>query len=65
MMPIMSGRELVSIMRKDPRLEGVPIVMMSAADRVDVAREGLAGFLKKPFQLKRLLDMIRTITTQR
>lgn len=61
MMPVMSGRELVSIVRKDPRLDGLPIVMMSAVEAPDMDRRAIAGFLKKPFQLKRLLEMINKL----
>jgi DNA-binding response OmpR family regulator len=65
MMPGMSGLELVERMRKNPRLQGLPIVMMSAVDTLDVSGADLAGFLKKPFQLKRLLDTIRTVSRER
>ena len=61
MMPVMSGRELVDRIRADPRLAGLPIIMMSAVDNLDLDRERIAGFLKKPFQLRRLLAAIRDV----
>lgn len=65
MMPVMSGIELVDILGKDPRLDGLPIVMMSAVENHTLDRARVAGFLKKPFQLKRLLEMVEHMMTPR
>lgn len=61
MMPIMSGIELVEILRQDPRFKGLPIVIMSAVESTDIDRKSYAGFLKKPFRLKRLLELVEQI----
>ena len=61
MMPVMSGIELVEILRKDPRFKGLPIVIMSAVENSDIDKDNYAGFLKKPFKLKRLLQVIEQI----
>ena len=61
MMPIMSGIELVDILRQDPRFKNLPIVIMSAVEAADIDKAAYAGFLKKPFKLKRLLDLIEHI----
>lgn len=58
MMPFVSGVEVVEAARRDPTLDGLPIVLMSAVDDPSL-KEGVAAFLKKPFPLKRLL---RTLT---
>lgn len=57
MMPFMSGTEVVQAARKDPRIDGVPIVLMSAVDDPRL-KAGVAGFLKKPFALSRLLALV-------
>ena len=61
MMPVMSGIELVDILRKDPRFRGLPIVIMSAVENSEIDKDNYAGFLKKPFKLKRLLQVIEQI----
>jgi CheY-like chemotaxis protein len=61
MMPVMAGPELVAIMHEDPRLDGLPIVMMSAVE-ANIDREAVAAFLKKPFKLARLLETIKSLT---
>ncbi len=57
MMPGLDGREVVRRMRERPELDGVPVVLMSAAAPVDPAALGVA-FLPKPFDLDRLLRAV-------
>lgn len=57
MMPFMTGTEVVRAAREDPRIDDVPIVLMSAVDAPELKAE-VAGFLRKPFPLRRLLAMI-------
>jgi len=64
MMPFMTGIELVAAARKDSRIDGVPIVLMSAVDDPKL-KSGVAGFLKKPFALSRLLAMVGDIVGRR
>ena len=59
MMPQMNGHELVSALRRDPRLKDVPVVLMSAVP--DAARRNAPSdaFLAKPLdldELERTLD---------
>ena len=42
-MPRMDGIELVTMMRRDPRLEALPVVILSYKDREDDRRRGLAA----------------------
>ena len=59
MMPILDGREMVRMMKSDPALKSIPVVMMSAADHLMDTTNGLsAGFLSKPFDLELLLNTI-------
>ena len=62
MMPIVDGRELLARVRQDARLDGLPVVMMSAVDAPDLDRGPITGFLKKPFHLRRLLEVVRQAT---
>jgi CheY-like chemotaxis protein len=57
MMPVMSGSELLDVMRKDPRLRDVPVVIVSAWSR-EAAVTGAQGFLSKPIDMDDLLQVI-------
>lgn len=62
MMPVMGGLELVETMRRDPVLARVPVILMSAAPRAaEAARVGANAFLRKPFDLKRLLKVLQDV----
>lgn len=58
MLPDMSGYEIVELMRADPGLSGVRILLMTARGSVVEKRRGLAlgadGFIAKPFELSEL-----------
>jgi CheY-like chemotaxis protein len=58
MMPNMTGAELVSTMRQDPRLSDVPVLFLTAwpANASDLGAEEL---LSKPVDVDQLLDSIR------
>jgi signal transduction histidine kinase len=53
MMPEMSGDELVRAVRAEPRMEAMPILILTARNdataRIDVLREGANDYLLKPF----------------
>ena len=56
-MPIMDGKEFLSRLEKDEDLRGIPVVVTSAsAGRTWAA--GARGFLRKPFGLARLLEVL-------
>ena len=57
MMPELDGRAVVHRMRERPELDGVPVILMSAAAPVDPAALGV-DFLPKPFDLDRLLRAV-------
>jgi CheY-like chemotaxis protein len=59
MMPVMSGYEVLD--RLGPQTGDVPIVLMSAAGPRpdDGAEPRMCAFLKKPFQLEKLLTTVR------
>lgn len=65
MMPQMSGFQVCSKIKGDPRTKGIPIVMVTALNEVaDVERAvecGADDFLTKPVQRIELLTRVRTL----
>ncbi len=60
-LPGMHGDEVAKILKKDPLLKSIPIVLISAVDETleEKAREsGADDFLSKPFEAEELLAMI-------
>jgi len=60
MMPVMDGASLLARIRADPALQGIPVVMMSSMPEAAVAQRcaGYTAFLRKPFKLFELLDVV-------
>ena len=60
-MPIMNGWDFRAEQRKEPRLAGIPVVVITAAgDSQEKARSlDPAGVLAKPFQLATLMSTVR------
>lgn len=58
MMPDMSGPQLVAELRRDPALDRLPVIMLTAkADdesRVELLREGAQDYILKPFGVEEL-----------
>jgi len=62
MMPFMDGRELCRCMQADLALRHIPIVLMTAAPSVvSLADCKYAALVRKPFDLDRLLDVIKAL----
>ena len=59
MLPGLDGRAVVLRMRERPELDGVPVILMSAAAHIDPAELAVA-FLPNPFDLDRLLGAVST-----
>jgi CheY-like chemotaxis protein len=60
-MPGMHGEELVRIVRNDPELQSIPIIMISAdVENIEACAKacGIVHYLTKPFEPEDLLDMI-------
>lgn len=60
-LPGMSGFRLASLLRRDPRLRGVPVLVVTAfqfEEVEDIAEEGVQGFLTKPFDPADLVDRL-------
>ena len=69
MMPLMSGDQMVEAMRADPRLDAIPVVMLTArADdelRLKLLREGAQDYLVKPFSGEELRARVRNLVTMK
>lgn len=60
MMPYVSGVDMAAALRESSEMRDLPIVLMSAVDSPPPrAAELCNGFLRKPFDVKKLLDAVR------
>ncbi|HEY6099714.1 MAG TPA: response regulator [Anaeromyxobacter sp.] len=57
MMPGMDGWQFRAAQREDPEVSGIPVIVLSALDRVSDL--DAADFIQKPFDLDRLLSAVR------
>jgi len=65
MMPVMNGYETLKAIRQRPAFEKLPILIMSAITPTVKAKDyASAGFLKKPFSLRQLLEQVHTLAPQ-
>jgi CheY-like chemotaxis protein len=58
MMPVMNGEEFLQHLRQRPDADSLPVLVVSAS--TGIRAEGITGFLKKPFTIDQLLQMVRT-----
>jgi CheY-like chemotaxis protein len=66
MMPMMDGMTFLSEMRKDTRLQGVPVIMISASPRPPESMAALMdAFVAKPFEIPTLLRLIERLLETR
>ena len=65
MMPIVSGLDLIQMIRQDEDLKGIPVVLLTAkADeetRIEGAELGADAYLSKPFNDRELLAEVRNL----
>jgi signal transduction histidine kinase/class 3 adenylate cyclase/response regulator of citrate/malate metabolism len=65
MMPLVSGLEMIQMIRQDETLKGIPIVLLTAkADedtRIEGAEQGADAYLSKPFNRRELLAEVRNL----
>jgi len=57
-LPGMSGRELLGLLKQDPRLSWIPVLLTSAGRPGDAETVADAGWLPKPFDAERLLAAV-------
>lgn len=59
MMPVLDGLTVCRMVKRDPDLKDVPIILMSASRRLcDEARGSADAVISKPFDLDNLLDTV-------
>jgi twitching motility two-component system response regulator PilH len=64
MMPNLSGHELCRFMRNSPKLEHIPIVLLSGSEKDAGAQGGSADvFFSKPVAAEKLLECIARLLT--
>ncbi len=63
MMPVMDGAGMLGAMAANPALRGIPVVMMSSMPEAVVAERcsGYVAFMRKPFKLFELLDVVERV----
>ena len=65
MLPGLSGMEICRLMRDDPQVAAVPIIMLTAraeeADRVKGLELGADDYVTKPFSPRELVARVRTV----
>lgn len=69
MMPVMSGPGTLELLKREPRLADIPVVMISANDDPDLQQQmmdaGVVAYLVKPLDLVELLSCIEGTLTFR
>lgn len=65
MMPLVSGMEMIQMIRQDQQLTGTPIILLTAkADedtRIEGTEQGADAYLSKPFNDRELLAEVRNL----
>ncbi|MCC5663156.1 response regulator [Nostoc sp. CHAB 5784] len=65
MMPLVSGLEMIQLIRKEEKLKGIPIILLTAkADeetRIEGTEHGADAYLAKPFNDRELLAEVRNL----
>ncbi len=64
-MPKMSGIELLRIIRKDENLNMIPVIILTTSkdehDKIVSFKLGIAGYMVKPVDYMKFIDVIKTI----
>jgi len=64
-MPKMNGIEFLGIIKNDDELKKLPVIVLSTSkadsDWVDSFNLGVAGYMVKPMDYKKFIDVIKTI----
>jgi CheY-like chemotaxis protein len=64
-MPVMSGEELVKVLRAVPATRDIPLVLMTGASPGEAGRAQVDALVTKPFELGELLAVVRRVLGKR
>ena len=64
MMPEVSGWDVIQALKADPRLQRVPVVLMSGVGSALAPQEGVARILQKPVTGEKLLATLREVCAE-
>ena len=59
-MPVMTGFEFLDYKSQDPRIRDLPVIAVTAYDKV-LAIPGVVEVVRKPFDLSQLLSVLRSV----
>lgn len=62
MMPVMSGEEVLEALARQSADADLPVLVVSAGDGEQIARRYGRPYLRKPFELDRLLEILRRLS---
>jgi len=66
-MPVMNGIEFLQHAKHDDRLRGIPVIVLTTSeeqqDKVNSFNLGVAGYMAKPVDYRRFVEMMRLIDT--
>ncbi|MDQ1831629.1 response regulator [Massilia scottii] len=64
-MPIMNGLEFLEQAKHDEQLRSIPVIVLTTSeeqhDKVNSFKLGVAGYMAKPVDYRRFVDMMRSI----
>ena len=64
-MPIMNGIEFLQVMKHDPLLRRIPVVVLTTSeeqqDKINSFDLGVAGYMAKPVDYRQFVEVMRTI----
>jgi DNA-binding response OmpR family regulator len=68
-MPVMSGIQMLELLRQDKKLKNIPVLMLTAvSESYDIDAAGMLGvvdYVTKPFDFTQLLEKISKIIDER
>ena len=66
-MPIMNGIEFLQVMKHDEKLRATPVIVLTTSeeqqDKVSSFNLGVAGYMAKPVDYQRFVEVMRSINT--
>lgn len=66
-MPVMNGIEFLKLIKSDAKLKCIPVVVLTTSteqcDKYDSYELGIAGYMVKPVDYRKFVDLMRTIDT--